>query len=139
MRHCAARKQPRANSDWPRAPRFFLRGCGADNRASWRMQVVVMLCPISLSVMTHSRQDTEAVVRCSPAEDATIGFFVSCFVRHRGAPSDTSKAEAAVAGCNSAPGAQPVMASAKRKVHTEGNGDNTSMQPTSSGRRKRRK
>ncbi|KAI0249159.1 S-adenosyl-L-methionine-dependent methyltransferase [Lactifluus subvellereus] len=83
--------------------------------------------------------DTEAVVRCSPAEDATNGFFVSCFVRHRGARSDVSKAEAAVAGRNSAPGAQPGMASAKRKVHTEGDGDNTSRQPTSSGRRKRRK
>jgi hypothetical protein len=92
-------------------------------------------------IYSFSRLDTEAVVRCSPAEDATNGFFVSCFVRHRSRStrSDVGQAEVACARGNNTPGPQSIKASAKRKVHPAGDKDSASVQPTSNGRRKRRK
>ncbi|KAI0297242.1 S-adenosyl-L-methionine-dependent methyltransferase [Multifurca ochricompacta] len=62
--------------------------------------------------------DTEAVVRCSP-DDATNGFFVSCFVRRHGRRSTISEAEPPITGRNKALGVRPVTVSAKRKAHTE--------------------
>src|SRR5882757_791667 len=55
-----------------------LRGCPVrtvhcSERKLYRLVVAVFLFPAG---------DAECVVRCSPGEDATNGFFVSCFVRH---------------------------------------------------------
>jgi len=76
--------------------------------------------------------DTEAIVRCSPGEDGTNGFFVSCFVRRGDAPLSVGKAEMAAAGRNHDPGA-------KRKLHAEGEKSRTSESLTLGGRRKKRK
>jgi putative methyltransferase len=39
-------------------------------------------------------EDAAALVRCSPGEDATNGFFVSCFVRKEATAASTSKRKA---------------------------------------------
>ncbi|KAH9958601.1 S-adenosyl-L-methionine-dependent methyltransferase [Russula dissimulans] len=77
---------------------------------------------------------TEAVVRCSPGEDLTNGFFVSCFIRPFDARSAMREAEAVVAGNNTS-GAQSVRTSAKRKIHNE---DSTAL-PSPLRRRRKRK
>jgi len=77
---------------------------------------------------------TEAVLRCSPEEDSTNGFFVSCFIRQCGARPSAKEAEATV---NNATGSPSVTMSAKRKIHSEDNGDTTVL--ASSRRRKKRK
>ncbi|KAI0292127.1 S-adenosyl-L-methionine-dependent methyltransferase [Russula brevipes] len=83
--------------------------------------------------------DTEAVVRCSPGEDSTNGFFVSCFIR-RGARSSTStRAEAAVDGGSNGPDTQSLIASTKRRAQNEESGDSIPSLPPSNRRRKRRK
>ncbi|KAH9966239.1 S-adenosyl-L-methionine-dependent methyltransferase [Lactifluus volemus] len=74
-------------------------------------------------------EDTEAVVRCSAVEDATNGFFVSCFVR----PAE----EIVVTGRKNTLEAQ---AGVKRKVHSEEDDkDGASTQLTLKRRRKRKK
>ncbi len=87
-------------------------------------------------LVTDDREDTDAVVRCSPGEDGTNGFFVSCFVRRSDAHLSVSDAEMPAAGCNNDPGAESAK---KRKLHAEGERDRTSAPPTSGGRRKKRK
>lgn len=79
-------------------------------------------------------QATEAVVRCSPGEDLTNGFFVSCFIR----PS-MREAEATVAERNNVTGLSSVTMSAKRRMHGEDSGVRTVLAPPSSQRRKKRK
>jgi len=86
-----------------------------------------------------SDTDTEAVVRCSPGEDLTNGFFVSCFIRSFGGHSGMRGAEAAVAGNDNVPGAQSVTTSAKRKIHNEDSGDSTALPSRSKRRQKRKK
>ena len=71
-------------------------------------------------------KDTEAILRCSPGEDGTNGFFVSCFVRRSKAHLSDGETEMATAGRKHNPGA----ISAKRKLQTEGERD---------GRRRRKK
>ncbi|KAH9983082.1 S-adenosyl-L-methionine-dependent methyltransferase [Russula compacta] len=83
--------------------------------------------------------DTEAVIRCSPGEDSTNGFFVSCFIRCRDEHSGTREAKMTVVGHKNVPGAQSIAVSAKRKIHNEDDGDSTTLPPPSSRRRKRRK
>ncbi|KAF8274757.1 S-adenosyl-L-methionine-dependent methyltransferase [Lactarius quietus] len=73
--------------------------------------------------------DTGAILRCSPGEDGTNGFFVSCFVRR----SNAHLRETANAGRTHDPGA----ISRKRKLQTGDERDRTS--PTLGGRRKKRK
>lgn len=60
-------------------------------------------------ILRHNRclADAASLIRCSPGEDATNGFFVSCFVR----------GEAAVELSNS------VVALGKRKADNEGQGE----------------
>lgn len=70
--------------------------------------------------------DTEAVIRCSPGEDGTNGFFVSCFVRRSKAQLNIGENEMATAG------RKHDSISAKRKLQTGGERDRT-------GRRKKRK
>ena len=82
---------------------------------------------------------TEAVLRCSPEEDFTNGFFVSCFIRHWGTRLSAKGAEATVAERNNATGSPSVTMSTKRKVDGEGNGDGIVLAPPSSRRRKKRK
>ncbi|KAI0261510.1 S-adenosyl-L-methionine-dependent methyltransferase [Gloeopeniophorella convolvens] len=86
---------------------------------------------------------TESVVRCSPGEDATNGFFVSCFVRkHRNTRPSAARAELAAevgTGRNSAPTAQPTAGSSKRKTDAERVVDGNSVPLTSGGKRKKRK
>jgi len=77
---------------------------------------------------------TEAVIRCSPGEDSTNGFFVSCFIRRCGAHPTTRDAEAAIAGRNNFLVAQPITVSAKRD-----NGDSTALPPQLVRGQKRRK
>jgi hypothetical protein len=77
-------------------------------------------------------------VRCSPGEDLTNGFFVSCFIRSFGGRSGMREAQAAIAGNDNALGAQLVTTSVKRKIHNEDSGDNTAL-PSRSRRRRKRK
>lgn len=82
---------------------------------------------------------TEAVLRCSPEEDSTNGFFVSCFIRHSGVRPSAKESEATVAEHNNAIGSPSVTISAKRKIHGEDNGDNIVLAPPSTRARKKRK
>ena len=82
---------------------------------------------------------TEAVLRCSPEEDSTNGFFVSCFIRHCGASPSVKEAEVTVAERNNATGSPSITMSAKRKLDGEDNGDGIVLAPPSSRRRKKRK
>jgi len=77
--------------------------------------------------------ETEAVVRCSPGEDGTNGFFVSCFVRRSHAHVSVGETEMAIAGRK----LDPVATSAKRKLQIEGERDRTSVPLTLGGRRKK--
>lgn len=36
---------------------------------------------VHLSYLRHPTDDAESLIRCSPGEDGTNGFFVSCFVK----------------------------------------------------------
>jgi len=85
-----------------------------------------------------SDTDTEAVVRCSPGEDLTNGFFVSCFIRPFDARPGMREAETVAAGNDNTPGAQSATTSAKRKIHNEDSGDSTAL-PTPLRRRRKRK
>jgi len=82
---------------------------------------------------------TEAVVRCSPGEDSTNGFFVSCFVRRRGVLPTTREADAAIAECNSLPTTQSVAISAKKRVQNKDSVNSTPLPPPLGRGRKRRK
>jgi len=82
---------------------------------------------------------TEAVIRCSPGEDSTNGFFISCFIRSCGACQTTREAQATIAGSDNLPCAQSATVSAKRKVHNKGSGDGTASTPPLGRGRKRRK
>lgn len=76
--------------------------------------------------------DTEAVVRCSPGDDGTNGFFVSCFMRRSDTHLDlgVDEAEMPVVERNNDQGA----ISAKRKLHVEAEGERKRV----SGRKKRK-
>ena len=87
----------------------------------------------SSALITNDHKDTEAIVRCSPGEDGTNGFFVSCFVRRSNAHLGVGE-EVAPAGRNHDPGAI-----SKRKLSAEGERDGTSEPPALGGRRKKRK
>ena len=88
----------------------------------------------SSALITNDHKDTEAIVRCSPGEDGTNGFFVSCFVRRSNAHLGVGEAEMAAGGHIHDPGA----ISAKRKPHTEG--ERASERRTlGAGRKKRKK
>jgi putative methyltransferase len=78
-----------------------------------------------------SDADTEAIVRCSPGEDGTNGFFVSCFVRRSNAHLSVGETEIAAARRYHDP--------AKRKLHVESERDRTSEPLLLGGRRKKRK
>ena len=86
------------------------------------------------------RQATEAVIRCSPGEDSTNGFFISCFMRSCGACPTTRETQAGTAGSNNLPCTQSATVSAKR-VHNKSSGEGTALTPPfGRGRgRKRRK
>ncbi|KAF6757204.1 S-adenosyl-L-methionine-dependent methyltransferase [Ephemerocybe angulata] len=57
-----------------------------------------------------SKEDAESVIRCSPGEDFTNGFFVSCFIRKEGCGVETSKRKAEDDG-----NANPLKKKAKKK------------------------
>lgn len=105
--------------------------------------MVVMAYPASLwcSLINQiAGKATEAVLRCSPEEDSTNGFFVSCFIRQCGARPNANEAEATVAERNIATGSPSVTTSTKRKIPGEDSGDNIVLTaPPSSRRRKKRK
>ena len=86
-------------------------------------------------LITSHNKDTEAIVRCSPGEDGTNGFFVSCFVRRSNAYVSVGETEMATAGRKLDSGA----ISAKRKLQTEGDRDRIPAPLTMGGRRKKRK
>ncbi|THH19811.1 hypothetical protein EW146_g1416 [Bondarzewia mesenterica] len=78
-----------------------------------------------LPEMLANPADAAALVRCSPGEDATNGFFVSCFVR-----CDNS-------GGPGAPEHKNVQETPMKRKNPEGDGDNASKEP--GNKRKKRK
>ena len=70
--------------------------------------------------------DAAALVRCSPGEDATNGFFVSCFVRGDSSVTDPTERK------------DPQHTSKKRHV-MEGSGDNALLEQGKGRRHKKRK
>jgi hypothetical protein len=102
---------------------------GDSERRRW------ILCTLVLLPFTHDNKETEAIVRCSPGEDGTNGFFVSCFVRRSHAHVSVGETEMAIAGRK----LDPVATSAKRKLQIEGERDRTSVPLTLGGQRKKRK
>jgi 25S rRNA (cytosine2278-C5)-methyltransferase len=77
------------------------------------------------------QEDTEAVVRCSAVEDATNGFFVSCFVRRA--------EEIVVTRRKNILEAQPIVSSVKRKVQPEEDDREGASAKLASKRRRKRK
>jgi hypothetical protein len=92
-----------------------------------------------LIILSSHRQATEAVIRCSPVEDSTNGFFVSCFIRSGGVSPMMREGRAAIAGSNNLLCAQSVTVSAKRRVRNKGSGDDTALTPPLGRGQKRRK
>ncbi|KAF5342347.1 hypothetical protein D9611_001609 [Ephemerocybe angulata] len=63
-----------------------------------------------LQLRLPNAEDAESVIRCSPGEDFTNGFFVSCFIREEGCGVETSKRKAEDDG-----NANPLKKKAKKK------------------------
>jgi hypothetical protein len=139
LQHYEVWKRPLVGSDWPRALWYFLSGRDGDNRGSWMTQVVAMVPLVTCLGWLITVLDTEAVVRCSPGEDLTNGFFVSCFIRRCGARPSMREAEATIVERNDATDSPSFTMSAKRKIHGEDGAGSTVLPPPSSQRRKKRK